>query len=457
MSFIKENDIEGMLSLSADSSRIDSIISKSLEHKGLSQEEAAMLLNVTDAKLLEKMFSAARKIKEAIYGKRLVFFAPLYLTNSCINDCLYCGFRASNKGLKRKVLNPAEIREETLALIKEGQKRLLLVAGEHPVSSNIDYLENAIKTVYNTKHKNGEIRRVNVNVAPLSVADFKRLKEAGIGTYQLFQETYHPGTYGKMHPSGPKSDYEYRLYGMDRAQEAGIDDVGVGALFGLHDFRFEVLALLAHASHLEEKFGTGPHTISVPRLEPAEGAPLASNPPHPVSDADFKKMVAVLRMAVPYTGMILTTREKPPYRDEIFKVGISQISAGSRTNPGGYASAEKELEQFAVSDHRTLPQTVSDILDEGFYPSFCTACYRLGRTGEDFMRLAKPGAIRNFCTPNCILTFKEYLLDYASPELRKKGEKIIEKELLEIGDTERRELTKKKLAELEAGKRDLYF
>lgn len=457
MGFINEKEIGEMLSLSADAARVESIISKSLELKGLSQEEAAILLNVENPELLEKMFSAARTIKERIYGKRLVFFAPLYLTNACVNDCLYCGFRASNKGLKRKVLTPDEIRNETLALIGEGQKRLLLVAGEHPISSDISYLENAIKTVYGTKHGNGEIRRVNVNVAPLPVADFRRLREAGIGTYQLFQETYHPETYKKMHPSGPKSDYEYRLSAMDRAQEAGIDDVGIGALFGLYDFRFEVLALLAHANHLEEKYGTGPHTISVPRLEPAEGAPVASNPPFPVSDEDFKKTVAVLRMAVPYTGMILTTREKPPFRDEIFSMGISQISAGSRTNPGGYASGKKEPGQFSVSDTRALAQVVSDILDEGFYPSFCTACYRVGRTGEDFMKLAKPGEIRNFCTPNCILTFKEYLLDYASPELRKKGEKIIEKELLEITDKGKREMTKRKLGELEKGKRDLYF
>lgn len=455
--FINEKGIEAMLSLSADSSKAEAIISKSLGLRGLSQEEAAILLNVENPELLGKMFSAARKIKETIYGKRLVFFAPLYLTNACVNDCLYCGFRASNRDLKRKVLRPAEIRDEALALIGEGQKRLLLVAGEHPVSSDISYLENAIKTVYEAKSRNGEIRRVNVNVAPLPVADFRRLKAAGIGTYQLFQETYHPETYRRMHPSGPKSDYGYRLSAMDRAQEAGIDDVGIGALFGLHDFRFEVLALLAHASHLEERYGTGPHTISVPRLEPAEGAPLASNPPFPVSDGNFKKIVAVLRMAVPYTGMILTTREKPPFRDEIFSMGISQISAGSKTTPGAYSSGKSEAAQFTVSDSRTLAQVVSDILDEGFYPSFCTACYRVGRTGEDFMKLAKPGQIRNFCTPNCILTFKEYLLDYASPELREKGEKIIEKELLEITDEGKRELTKRKLGELEKGKRDLYF
>lgn len=455
--FIKEKTIEEMLSVPGNPEKAGAITTKALELKGLSQEEAAVLLNVRDARTLERMFAAARGIKERIYGKRLVFFAPLYLTNDCVNDCLYCGFRVSNRNLKRKVLNPAEIRNETLALVRQGHKRLLLVAGEHPVSSNISYLENAIRTVYETKEGKGEIRRVNVNVAPMGVADFRRLKSAGIGTYQLFQETYHKGTYGKMHPSGPKADYAYRLGAMDRAQQAGIDDVGIGALFGLHDYRFEVLALLAHAGHLEGKYGTGPHTISVPRLEPAEGAPLASNPPFPVSDADFRKIVAVLRMSVPYTGMILTTREKPPFRDETFKLGISQISAGSKTNPGGYASGEKELEQFAVSDTRNLSQVVSDILDEGFYPSFCTACYRVGRTGEDFMRLAKPGEIRNFCTPNCILTFKEYLLDYAGPELKEKGERFIEKELLEVSDDGRRNLTKKKIGELEEGRRDLYF
>ncbi len=456
MSFINEKEIEEMLSISAGDTRAEEIISKSLDLKGLSQGETAALLNVKNRKILEKMFAAARKIKEMIYGKRLVFFAPLYLTNSCVNDCLYCSFRAPNKNLRRKILTPEEIKNETLALIKEGQKRLLLVAGEHPVSSNISYLENAIRAVYGTKDGKGEIRRVNVNVAPMSVGDFRKLKSAGIGTYQLFQETYHRKTYEKMHPSGPKSDYSYRLDAMDRAQLAGIDDVGIGALFGLYDFRFEVLALLAHANYLEEKFGAGPHTISVPRLEPAEGAPLASSPPSPVSDSDFKKIVAVLRMAVPYTGMILSTREKPPYRDEIFKLGISQISAGSKTNPGGYTEKVSGA-QFSVSDERSLSQTVSDILEEGFYPSFCTACYRVGRTGEDFMKLAKPGEIRNFCTPNCILTFKEYLLDYASPELREKGEKFLEKEMLEIEDEIRREITRKKLGELENGKRDLYF
>lgn len=455
--FINEKEIERMLSIFTDSSKVEKIISKSFELKGLSQEEVAILLNTQNPKLLEKMYSAARKIKEAIYGKRLVFFAPLYLTNVCINDCLYCGFRASNKNLKRKTLTLNEIRNETLALIKDGQKRLLLVAGEHPISSNISYLENAIKTVYGTKHKNGEIRRVNVNVAPLSIADFKRLKNAGIGTYQLFQETYHKKTYKIVHPSGPKSDYEYRLSAMDRAQQAGIDDVGIGALFGLYDFRFEVLAILAHAKYLDRKYGTGPHTISVPRIEPAKGAQLSVNPPYPVSDKDFKKIVAILRMAVPYTGIILSTREKPPFRDEIFAIGVSQISAGSKTSPGAYAASKKELEQFSVSDTRSLAEIISDILDKDFYPSFCTACYRSGRTGEDFMKLAKPGVIQNFCTPNCILTFKEYLLDYASPKLKKKGEKFIKKELAEIKDEKRRIATKKKLEELEKGKRDLYF
>ncbi|MEW6528886.1 MAG: [FeFe] hydrogenase H-cluster radical SAM maturase HydG [Candidatus Micrarchaeota archaeon] len=453
---INENKIEEMLSLTADNSKTQSIIFKSLKMKGLSQKEAVILLNTKNPRLIEKMFYVARKIKERIYGKRLVFFAPLYLTNLCVNDCLYCGFRSSNKNLRRKVLGEDEIRNETLALVRQGHKRLLLVAGEHPISSDISYLENAIRIVYNTKYKNGEIRRVNINVAPLSVANFKRLKNAGIGTYQLFQETYHRKTYKKMHPSGPKSDYNYRLSAIDRAQQAEIDDIGIGALFGLYDFRFEVLALLAHANYLEKKYGTGPHTISVPRIEPAQGAPISLSPPYAVSDTDFKKIVAVLRMAVPYTGMILSTREKPPYRDEIFRLGISQISAGSKTNPGGYALRKKELAQFSVSDERTLAQIVSDILDNGFYPSFCTACYRVGRTGEDFMKLAKPGAIRNFCTPNCILTFKEYLLDYASPELRKKGEAFIKKELCEITKSKRKTVHDR-LIRLEKGERDIYF
>lgn len=435
---------------------VEKIIERSLDLKGLTLPETARLLLVNNEKQIKKIFSAARAIKDRIYGRRLVIFAPLYTTNECQNNCLYCAFRKANRKLKRKSLSLEEIREEVLALESQGHKRILLVAGEDPAQAGIGHLEKIIETIYKAKTGRGEIRRVNVNVAPLSLGDFRRLKKTGIGTYQLFQETYHRETYGRCHPSGPKADYEFRLTAMDRALRAGINDVGIGALFGLYDHKFEALALLMHARYLDSTYNVGPHTISVPRIEPAEGAPLANRPLYPVSDLDFKKLVAVLRLAVPYTGIILSTRETADLRNELFSLGVSQISAGSRTNPGGY-SADKTGAQFTLYDSRSTAQVIKDLLRLGYLPSFCTACYRLGRTGEDFMSLAKPGQIGNLCLPNSLLTFKEYLLDYGDRELKARGQKVIEKEVRGLKSARLKELTRKKMAELEAGKRDLYF
>jgi len=443
-----------------DPVRIREILAKAEESQGLLPEETAILLQCEDKDLVGQIFQTARKVKEQIYGKRVVLFAPLYVTNECVNNCLYCGFRKDNTGLTRKTLSLAEIAEEVMILEKIGQKRILMVFGEHPKYANIDFIEQAIDRAYSVKIEKGEIRRINVNLAPLSLEDFKRLKAAKIGTYQAFQETYHRETYIKMHPSGKKADYEWRLSAFDRAQRAGIDDLGAGVLFGLYDYKFEVLALLFHSMHLEKEYGSGPHTISVPRLEPALNAPAANRPPHPVSNDEFKKLVAIIRLAVPYTGLILSTRESAGLRDELVGLGISQISAGSRTYPGGYkdqlAHVEVE-EQFQIEDTRPLDQVIYDLCDKGCIPSFCTACYRLGRTGENFMGFAKTGFIRDFCTPNALLTFKEYLLDFASPATRQVGEKVLAKHLEGIEDRVVLERTVDKIRQLQQGKRDLYF
>jgi len=437
-----------------------SIIEKAEGLKGLTPDEAAVLLHCEDKDLIESLCRASERIKESIYGNRLVLFAPLYLTNTCINNCLYCGFRRDNLDLERRVLSEEEIRSEAETLIRDGHKRVLVVAGESPRECGIDYLERAIKTIYSTKIAHGEIRRINVNVAPLHIGEFRRLKAAGIGTYQLFQETYHLPTYQKVHPSGPKRDYHNRLTALDRAMEAGIDDVGMGVLFGLYDYRFEVLAMLYHAQYLERKFGVGPHTVSVPRIEPAAHAPISVNPPHAVTDVNFMKLIAVLRLAIPYTGIILSTRENAGLRDRLFHIGVSQISASSRTSPGGYTQGEDTSVsdgQFTVGDRRTTTEVIRDISQDGFSPSFCTACYRVGRTGQEFMDHAKPGHIQKFCLPNSILSFKEYLLDYGGEELRKIGESLIEKQTAAIEDDHLRKATLKKLQEIEMGKRDLYF
>lgn len=437
------------------------VIQKSIDAAGLTLEESTALLNIDDLEILDEMFITARKVKEKIYGNRLVLFAPLYVTNLCVNNCLYCAFRRDNKELTRKTLSIEEIRGETEFLVGQGHKRILLVCGEHPKKASMDFIGEAIKTIYDVRVKGGNIRRINVNSAPLSIEDFKTLKSFGIGTYQCFQETYHYETYKNMHPDGPKSDYAWRLRAMDRALQAGIDDVGIGALFGLTDWKFETLALLNHAFDLDKRMGVGPHTISVPRLEPALNAPAAKNPPHAVDDFSFKKIVAVIRLAVPYTGIILSTRERAELRREVFKLGVSQISAGSRTSPGAYKESsvqekKNSMEQFQLGDHRTLDEVVHDCCELGFMPSFCTACYRSARTGDRFMELAKTGNIGKICVPNAISTFQEYVNDFASNETKSTAEKFIERELNTLeGATKNK--TKKMIDRVNDGDRDVFF
>jgi 2-iminoacetate synthase len=433
------------------------IIAKARELKGLDSGEVATLLQCQDPEVLEEIFHAAREVKESIYGNRLVLFSPLYISNLCQNDCQYCAFRVRNKNIQRRALTQKEIAEEVRHLVRSGHKRILLVAGEAYPQEGLDYIFKSIATIYGVREGKGEIRRVNVNIAPLTVEEFRELKASKIGTYQLFQETYHLPTYQQMHLRGPKADYHWRLSAIGRAFEGGIDDVGIGVLFGLYDFRFEILAMIQHIRHLEKTYGIGPHTISVPRLEPADGSDIAANPPYPVSDEDFKKIVAILRLAVPYTGIIMSTRETAKMRTETFALGVSQISAGSRTNPGGYTEGERAGAQFQLGDHRSLDEVIFDIVRMGYIPSFCTGCYRLGRTGEDFMDLAKPGLIKQFCLPNAILTFKEYLEDYAAPETRAAGLALIEKSLEEVPSAKRRDETKKRLVQIEQGERDFYF
>lgn len=423
---IDESQIEETLSYikPGDSVRVREILAKAKELKGLDFDEIAVLAEISDPQLLSELFDAARYAKERIYGRRLVLFAPLYISNLCYNDCLYCAFRVQNKNIKRRALTQKEIACETEVLIDQGHKRVLLVAGEAYPNEGFTYILKSLQTIYNVTSGNGSIRRVNVNIAPLTVPEFQQLKAAGIGTYQIFQETYHHQTYARVHVSGKKRNYNWRIEALDRAMEAKIDDVGIGVLFGLFDWRFEILAMMQHIRHLEQKFGVGPHTISVPRLEPADGSEIAVHPPYPVSDVDFRKIVAILRLAVPYTGIIMSTRETPNIRRETFALGVSQISAGSRTNPGGYAEGEQPG-QFSLGDHRPLDEVIRDVASLGYIPSFCTGCYRLGRTGADFMDLAKPGEIKNHCDPNALSTFLEYLLDYATPATRQIGEKLI--------------------------------
>jgi 2-iminoacetate synthase len=457
--FIEADRIRRSLEETQNASReeIRGILTKAEAGKGLEPREAAALLQIEEGGLCAEMFRAARRVKEKIYGKRLVLFAPLYLSNHCVNNCLYCGFRRDNPRIARKRLSPDEIRAQVGRLEEQGHKRLLLECGESPLS-DMEFVEEAIATVYGTRSGRGEIRRVNVNIAATTVENYRRLKAAKIGTYQLFQETYHRPTYEAVH-EGLKRDYERQLFAPDRAMEAGLDDVGLGVLFGLYDYRFEVLALLHHARHLEEVFGVGPHTISVPRWRPAAGVDFA--PPHPTGDGDFKKLVAVLRLAVPYTGMIISTRESVDMRSEAFSLGITQTSAGSRTSPGGYGpkagEREEETEQFRVADHRSPDAVIRSICELGYLPSFCTACYRRGRTGKDFMDLAKPGDIQGLCHPNALLTFQEYLEDYAAGETRDLGAGQIQEHLLGIADPELRRETESRLKEILKGKRDLFF
>lgn len=457
--FIDESRIGEVLAASQrpDAARVKEVLVKARELKGLTQEEAALLMLVSDPDLLGEMFHTAKEIKEIIYGRRLVLFAPLYISNLCSNECSYCAFRARNQEVHRRALNQEEIAREVRFLIDQGHKRILVVAGESYPAEGLDYILKAIDTIYATRHANGEIRRVNANLAPMSVEDFKRLKAAKIGTFQLFQETYHRETYQRVHLKGKKTNYDWRVTGMDRAMQAGIDDVGVGILFGLFDWRFEILALMQHIQHLEQVFGVGPHTISVPRMEPATGSDIATHPPYPVSDIDFRKIVAILRLTVPYTGIIMSTRETPNIRRETFALGVSQISAGSRTNPGGYVEGEDRQDeaQFSLGDHRSLPEVIRDISSLGYIPSFCTACYRLGRTGGDFMDLAKPGDIKEHCDPNAISTFQEYLEDYADPETKRVGEKCIADSIATMPDKSRK-ISETLREKVKSGKRDVY-
>jgi 2-iminoacetate synthase len=383
----------------------------------------------------------------------------MYVTNECINDCLYCGFRCSNKELKRRTLSIDEIKEETNLLTRMGHKRVLLVCGEHPKYANADFVAEAVRAVYSQKDSKNQIRRINVNVAPLSVDDFKKIKKEGIGTYQMFQETYHRETYEKMHPSGPKSNYETRITAFEKAFSAGIDDLGAGVLFGLFDYKYEVLAMISHCEYLEKTIGVGPHTISVPRIEPALNAPAAGNVPYPIDDEEFMKLVAIIRLAVPYTGIILSTRETQQLRAKLIHLGVSQVSAGSKTNPGGYEESEHNMpdeQQFAVGDFRTLDEVIKDLSQNGFIPSFCTGCYRTGRTGIDFMAITKPGLIQEFCHPNALVTFKEYLLDYASEETRKIGEALIRSELEKFTNNEARMNAEKMIERTQNGERDIF-
>jgi 2-iminoacetate synthase len=455
--FIDEAAIGRALGAAAtkDAGRVREILAKGHELGGLDMDEVAVLSSVSDPELLGELFAAARDVKDAIYGARLVLFAPLYVSNLCSNDCLYCAFRVRNKKLRRRALTQAEIRREVETLVDQGHKRVLLVAGESYPTQGFGYVLDSIATIYEVKRGHGEIRRVNVNVAPLSVDEFRALKATGIGTYQLFQETYHRETYKAVHVGGKKRDYDWRVTCMHRAMEAGIDDVGIGVLFGLFDWRFEILALMQHVRELEAAFGVGPHTISMPRLEPAIGSDVAESPPRPVSDIDFRKIVAILRLAVPYTGMIMSTRETPNIRRETFALGVSQISAGSRTNPGGYVEDEQFDEaQFQLGDHRDLDEVIRDVASLGYVPSFCTACYRLGRTGMDFMDLAKPGEIKHHCDPNALATFLEYIIDYGSDEARAIGDELIASKMDEMDDA-RRAHTEKMLDQVRAGGRDV--
>lgn len=434
------------------------IVAKAREGKGIEPQETALLLQVEDPELIEEFFQAAREIKLKIYGKRLVLFAPLYLSNFCVNNCQYCGFRRDNRLIRRKRLSLGEIQEQVQELENWGHKRLLLECGESSLA-DMDYVEEAIATVYATKNGKGEIRRVNINIAATTVDNYRRLKATKIGTYQLFQETYHRPTYETLH-EGPKKDYARQIFAPDRAQEAGIDDVGLGVLFGLYDYKFEVLGLIYHARHLEDRFGVGPHTISVPRWRPAKGVEF--RPHYQVGDESFKKIVAILRLAVPYTGLIISTRESVAMRTEAFSLGISQTSAGSRTAPGAYGrngggSGRIESEQFRVADQRLPEEVIRSICQLGYLPSFCTSCYRRGRTGKDFMDQAKPGVIQELCAPNALLTFQEYLLDYASEETQKLGENSLSCHLKEIPNQRMREETAKRLLEIAGGKRDLFF
>lgn len=438
---------------------VDQILDKARERKGLSHREASLLLACEDEEKNQEIYALAEQIKKDFYGNRIVMFAPLYLSNYCVNGCVYCPFHAKNKHIPRKKLTQEEIRREVIALQDMGHKRLALETGEDPVNCPIEYVLESIKTIYSIQHKNGAIRRVNVNIAATTVENYRKLKEAGIGTYILFQETYHKESYEKLHPTGPKHNYAYHTEAMDRAMEGGIDDVGIGALFGLELYRYEFAGLLMHAEHLEAVHGVGPHTISVPRIRRADDIDPDTFD-NGIDDDTFEKVVACIRIAVPYTGMIISTRESKQCRERVLHLGVSQISGGSRTSVGGYVEEEPEEEssaQFDISDNRTLDQVVNWLIEMGYIPSFCTACYREGRTGDRFMSLCKSVQIQNCCHPNALMTLKEYLEDYASEDTRQKGEALIRKELENIPKEKVRKIVEKNLTEIEQGQRDFRF
>lgn len=459
--FISNEEIEETLQYAKENKNnqplIQKIIKKAQACKGLSHREAAVLLECDLEEENKQIEELAKQIKQKLYGNRIVMFAPLYLSNYCVNGCVYCPYHLKNKHIARKKLTQDEIRKEVIALQDMGHKRLALEAGEDPINNPIEYILESIKTIYSIKHKNGAIRRVNVNVAATSVENYKKLKDAGIGTYILFQETYHKENYEMLHPTGPKHDYAYHTEAMDRAMEAGIDDVGIGVLFGLNMYKYDFVGLLMHAEHLEAANGVGPHTISVPRICPADDIDT-SEYSNAIDDDTFAKIVSIIRISVPYTGMIISTRETPKSRERVLNLGISQISGGSSTSVGGYVEKEEENSaQFDLSDTRTLDEVVNWLLTLGYVPSFCTACYREGRTGDRFMQLVKSGQIVNCCQPNALMTLKEYLEDYASEDTQSKGEVIIQKEVETIKNDKVKQIAKEYLKELHDGKRDFRF
>lgn len=458
--FIDPDEIWGHLNAEKPSKeRVREVIAKSLNKERLTLAETAVLINADDPELIEEILQGARTLKDKVYGNRIVLFAPLYVGNKCSNNCKYCGFRSSNKDAVRKTLDEQELISEVEALEDNGQKRLILVYGEHREYSP-EYIASTVKTVYSVKKGNGEIRRVNINAAPLDIEGFRIVKDSGIGTYQVFQETYHPEVYKEYHLAGKKADYEYRLTSLDRAQEAGIDDVGIGALFGLYDWRFEVMGLVRHTNHFEACYNVGPHTISFPRIQDA--SMLSFGDKYIVSDEDFVRLVAILRLAVPYTGMILTARENQFVRREVMKFGVSQIDGGTKLEIGSYHESQNEKqnlnrEQFMINDNRSLAEIIDELLDDGYLPSFCTACYRLGRTGEHFMEFSVPGFIKRYCSPNAMLTLAEYIMDYATPETAKKGWEVIEKNILDLKEFKRIDEVRSRIERIKQGERDLYF
>ncbi|MBI4976144.1 MAG: [FeFe] hydrogenase H-cluster radical SAM maturase HydG [Spirochaetes bacterium] len=462
--FINDEYIERLVAAPGviDRTKIDGLIAKSRALKGLSPEETAYLLTIDDESVWKDIYSAAMDIKQKVYGNRIVLFAPLYLSSECVNNCTYCGFRSGNEQIARRCLSMDEIEREIRALTRGGHKRIIAVYGEHP-SSDANYIVDSVWRMYQTKNGPDDIRRVNVNAAPMFVDEYAMIKSADIGTYQVFQETYHKATYRKLHPANTiKGDYYWRLFALHRAQEAGISDVAIGALIGLYDWRFEAVALVSHARDLEREFGVGSHTISFPRMEPAHNTPFVRQSGYAVSDDDMRKLIAVLRMAVPYTGLILTARENGELRRELIKLGVTQTDAGSNISIGGYGdhAAEIDKQQFELSDTRSLDDYISELIDDGYLPSFCTADYRCGRTGCEFMEYAKKGTIKNFCIPNAILTFQEYLLDYASPAVKNKGDELIlsyVKDVKEQYSEGMANKTQAALASIRNGKRDLYF